>query len=344
MPGRKRKMDDLRHAGNMKDQSKLNFSTSCNTTDQSVPSTQAEDVNMENDTETIMEDGLLITPDVSINENENENLETAAQEIIQSTENVKSSSLEISLINSPYHPDSQYKFKRTKCGSQNRSCVSKWFSDPPPDGFPWLHYRAETDTVICYICHNNYNKGNLKDVANVEKAFISVGFSNWKKATQKFNEHQLSDCHLASLTYENTVSKCADIIDTVSSPAAQQRQQERKYFIKVMECVKFLGRQGIAFQGEGSNDNFTQLLLFQCNEEEKKRISSNRNHHKKKMSHSDYQNELLDLMAREVLIMLLQKVKTSKFFAIMADEGTDVSNNENLSICLRYIDSKSLKA
>ena len=28
----------------------------------------------------------------------------------------------------------------------------------------------------------------------------------------------------------------------------------------------------------------------------------------------------------------------------MADEGTDVSNNGNLSICLRYIDTKSLEA
>lgn len=28
-----------------------------------------------------------------------------------------------------------------------------------------------------------------------EKAFISDGFKNWKKATLKFREHDNSDCH-----------------------------------------------------------------------------------------------------------------------------------------------------
>ena len=51
-----------------------------------------------------------------------------------------------------------------------------------------------------------------------------------------------------------------------------------------MECLEFLGRQGIPFQGNENNDNFTQLLLFHCNEEEKKRLSSHRNNHEKKMS------------------------------------------------------------
>ena len=172
MPRRQRKTDVLRREGIR------NFSTLCNTTDHSVLSTQTEDVTIHSDTETIDE---LLTPDVSVSKASNKILETA-QEIIQSTASFTydnlSSSPEISLISSPYHPDSQYMFKRTKCGSQMRSCLSKWFSGPPPNGFPWLRYRPETDTVICYL--NNYNKGTIKDVAN-----ILVGFSNWKKAAKR---------------------------------------------------------------------------------------------------------------------------------------------------------------
>ena len=44
--------------------------------------------------------------------------------------------------------------------------------------------------------------------------------------------------------------------------AKKLRFVQRSYFIKVMKTVQFLGRQGIAFQGESENDNFTQALLF----------------------------------------------------------------------------------
>ena len=33
-------------------------------------------------------------------------------------------------------------------------------------------------------------------------AFISNGFSNWKKALQKFKEHQTSECHKLAVDHE----------------------------------------------------------------------------------------------------------------------------------------------
>ena len=67
-------------------------------------------------------------------------------------------------------------------GGQNRSCQSSWFNKPPPDGFPWLHYRPEDDSVLCYICSNKFKKGNLRTVKKIEPSFISTGFQNWKKS------------------------------------------------------------------------------------------------------------------------------------------------------------------
>ena len=39
-----------------------------------------------------------------------------------------------------------------------------------------------------------------------------------------------------------------------------KRLAERKYLIKVMECIRFLARQGLAFRVNGGNDNLTQLF------------------------------------------------------------------------------------
>ena len=42
----------------------------------------------------------------------------------------------------------------------------------------------------------------------------------------------------------------------------REREIKRKYFRKVMETLKELGCQGIPFQGDEGNDNFSCILLL----------------------------------------------------------------------------------
>ena len=265
------------------------------------------------------------------------------ENITNAADHSKENSTEIVIINDPFHPGSEYPFIKTKTGNRTRCCQSQWFTDPPPRGFPWLHFRPENNTVICYICANNYFRGNLTGVKNTELRFITTGFSNWKKAIDKFNAHQESHFHQTSFTFEITVPKCKNIINLMNTNAEELRETERKYPIKVMECVKLLARQGIAFQGNhDGNDNFTQLLLFHLDAEQKKRLSLPRNNHLKKYSHHDFQNEMSTLMSRQVLLKVLDVISSSPFYAIMADEYTSVSNKEHVSICVRSVDCETL--
>ena len=48
-------------------------------------------------------------------------------------------------------------------------------------------------------------------------------------------------------------------------------------------------------------------------------------------------------MAKHVLRLKLSEIHQSMFFGLMADEYTDVSNKEQVSIYLRWINSKELK-
>ena len=50
------------------------------------------------------------------------------------------------------------------------------------------------------------------------------------------------------------------------------------------------------------------------------------------------QNELLNLMGAQVLRKKLDTVRERRFYSMMADEGTDVSNAEQLSFCVRSVD------
>ena len=58
------------------------------------------------------------------------------------------------------------------------------------------------------------------------------------------------------------------------------------------------------------------------------------------MSHglNDVQNEILDIMAVLTLQKKLKTIREHRYFSIIANEGTDVSNKEQLSFCLRSVD------
>ena len=177
-----------------------------------------------------------------------------------------------------------------------------------------------------------------------ERAFLDQGFRNWRKAIDYFRTHQQSECHKTATDLEIAPQTCKNIIELTNENAKKLRSAERSYFIKVMETVQFLGRQGIAFQGENENDNFTLALLFRGKDDPSisQRLNAATTRQLKKYTHHDYQNKLLEIMSKHVLSTKLLQIQYSPFFALIADEYTDISNKEQMSICIRWIDPESL--
>ena len=56
----------------------------------------------------------------------------------------------------------------------------------------------------------------------------------------------------------------------------------------------------------------------------------------------DIINELINIMGQEVLGRILDSVKSPNpsWFAIIADEATDLSNNEQFNISIRWVDDE----
>ena len=150
--------------------------------------------------------------------------------------------------------------------------------------------------------------------------------------------HQSSKGHELALIYHVTIPQCADVLELSNKAVVKRRIEERKYFLKVIECVKFLARKGLAFRGSDSaEENFRQLMTLRCTDypELLKRVENEIETSGKEHLHQDYQNKLLTIMSQHVLRRLLDNVTKSKFFAIMCDEYTDISNKEQLSFCVR---------
>ena len=206
--------------------------------------------------------------------------------------------------------------------------------------FSWLHYCKEKDSVFCMLCMKHKEK--LTAEHNLERAFTSREFTNWKKATKSFAKHQKTKVHRAALVYESVVPQCGDVLEMTLTELNKKRLAERKSLLKIMDCIPYLARQGIAFRGDEGNDNLTQLfkLLNRNDESVLRRIQNDTDQHK--YLHNDVQNELIKLMARQVISNKLVSICKSKFYGMMADKYTDISNKELLSLCFQWIDEESL--
>ena len=77
---------------------------------------------------------------------------------------------------------------------------------------------------------------------------------------RKLLNHQQSKAQKAAITYEFVVLQCADLLEMTVNNLNNKCLAERKYLIKVMGCIRFLPRQGLAFRGNDGNDKLTQLF------------------------------------------------------------------------------------
>ena len=195
----------------------------------------------------------------------------------------------------------------------------------------WVHYSKEKDSVFCIFCIRR--KGKLTPEHDMAEAYITKGFNNWKKALEAFVDHQQPKAHRSAITLQSVAPQLEMTVNDLNN----KRLAERKYLIKVMECIRFLARQGLAFRGNDGNDNLTQLFKLLNKNDPALLTRLDKESHlepgQHKYMHNDIQNELIELMAKQVLAKKLESIRSSKFFGIIADEYTDISKKELLSMC-----------
>ncbi len=85
---------------------------------------------------------------------------------------------------------------------KSRNFVLNWYKI-----FPWLERSVSTGRAYCHICRLFACR-----TGNVDHAFISTGFLDWKHARERFESHQNTDCHKkASISINFLVLKIVDV-------------------------------------------------------------------------------------------------------------------------------------
>lgn len=181
------------------------------------------------------------------------------------------------------------------------------------------------------------SKLKLKLTGNAkESVFIYGGFSNWKDSTRCFNKHETSVTHKAAIDVVVTIPKtCGGVGSMLSATHVLEKRANQQYLVKL---IQFLARQGIAFRGDGDekDSNFLQLLLFRSTDDPS--ILSCLQRKTDKYTSPQIQNELIKIMALQILREITDLIQKAHYYTLMADEVTDISNREQVAICMRWVD------
>ena len=188
------------------------------------------------------------------------------------------------------------------------------------------------------VCVKAYKEKKLS-ASCLEPTFISTGYTNWKDATVNFANHEKSKCHADSLfTTVTAPSTMPDIGESLSAQHARDKLERCQCFMTIIQNLQFLAHQGLPLRGDGdeTDSNSMQLLKLRANDDS--RITEWLKKKTAKYTSGDIQNDILKLMATNVLRTVMQSFHTSKLFTILVDETTDSSNREQVVICLRWVD------
>lgn len=141
------------------------------------------------------------------------------------------------------------------------NCKARRFNPSHFDEWEWLYWCPEKNKIFCQYCHNvQALKMNLLARCH-DDAFASIGFDDWKHATDKYRQHETSashiECHSKWLHHMRGIS--VDV--QLTTEKGRQQDKNRTVLEKLITTLLYLARQGQSIRGHAENDgNFSQLL------------------------------------------------------------------------------------
>ena len=201
---------------------------------------------------------------------------------------------------------------------------------------PWMDIAYDHDSnkvigMICTICNAFGNPP-----VQARGAWVSRPINNWVKATSLLRKHELSEWHLASVekkALSHSSVEQGNVVQQILSVNEEERKQNRELMKKLVRSLYFLVKHYIAH-----TTTFEDLLTLQIENGDVK-LKSHRDNCAKNATYESYSTivELLACISKVLEYKLLDSLKESLYFSLLADECTDVSSKEELSVCARWL-------
>lgn len=173
--------------------------------------------------------------------------------------------------------------------------------------------------------------------------------SERSKFHMQLEYHQVSLARMREFLtrYEYPTTAVNVVMDT---EAKQLMDKNKKVIESLLKIIILCGKQGLPLGGhrddcvdfehgnaDSNQGNFIELVHFRAETDE---VLGN--HLKNAPRNALYtskaiQNSLIDVVRQRILQDIISEVKQAQYYTIIADEVTDLSNKEQLSLTLRYV-------
>uniref|UniRef100_H2YLA9 HAT C-terminal dimerisation domain-containing protein n=1 Tax=Ciona savignyi TaxID=51511 RepID=H2YLA9_CIOSA len=182
----------------------------------------------------------------------------------------------------------------------------------------WLCYSKTSGRVYCFVCK----------LMSSTVSKLTSGLNKWKHAHEILMNHENSKQHLDAMA-----ALCARKSSSqIDSDLVKQYEGEVQYWQELLRrlvsVVKFLCVRGLAFRGNneliGSSNNGNYLGILEL------------------LSHASYLSsticeELIELMGQKVLCVIIDEIKTAKYFSMSVDSTPDIMHVDQLTVVIRYV-------
>ena len=128
-----------------------------------------------------------------------------------------------------------------------------------------------------------------------------------------------------------------DVGDMLSKEAATQKQQNRQYLLRLLSSLRYLARQGLPLRGDVDETKSNLYQLLYLSGEDYPPIHQFLQRQQLKYTAHEVQNELLSIMAQQILRDIAVRIQSAVYYTIMIDETSDCSKKEQVVLVFRSV-------
>ena len=235
---------------------------------------------------------------------------------------------------------------RVKAGQvdETRRCTTAIFSRRAKNGEivkrSWLCYSPVTGRVYCYIC---------KLMSPGQQQLSGEGYSDWTHSAERLKQHEFSNQHTANVI---SLASRSNVLGRIDRQQQQQVDKSFHYWRNILKrcisVIRLLAERGLAFRGEDelvrshSNGNYLGVLELLAEHDtflaEHIQLHANRGSGHTNYLSSTICEELIEVIGKEILKIIVERIKKSKYYSVSVDSTPDVSHVDQLTIVVRYIE------
>ncbi|KAM7283773.1 uncharacterized protein ISCGN_000878, partial [Ixodes scapularis] len=237
-------------------------------------------------------------------------------------------------------------------GGKKRKFQSHWLQR-----YKWLAYSDVQKRVFWKTCVLFHPKTGAGKGSHQEcKSLVTSPFTRWKDAMESFENHPGTDYHKrATVDAQSFLDVMTGNVDSIqmqlNKQAKEEHESNKAKLRAIVETVLLRGRQDLALRGDKDsgrltleksvkNDgNFRALLRYRanggdCTLAEHIRTAGNNALY----TSPTIQNEIISIIGNLIQDKIVEAVHKAEFFAVLANETSDVSQTEQFSLCARYVE------